>query len=523
MLQLIMLNKFNIKIKMLIILIVTIVAVAVFAFIFFHAVNNLKKYSSVEVNVEKLKSSMLMLRRHEKDFLLRNKLLYRDKFLKEYQNSLSLALTLSQQLKSNEYKGDEIEKYLYNLKLYKDAFVELTKEMTERGLDEKSGLYGSLRRIIHKVQNYAKEHNYTLLLAKVYELRKNEKDFMLRKKLKYVKEFNKNFKKLSFLKVDQSMKNYLLEYKQEFLSLVEKESLCGLDENSALQGKMRKNVHKTEQLLKVLEKNIASFETKHEKNMFIQIYLNAFIAVAIILFLIISISNNILDSLYVFQKGLLDFFDYLNKKREDISFIKIDKKDEFAQMAELINKQISQAANFIKEEEKKLKGLAEFDELTGIYNRRKLNNLLTYHINEFKRYIKKFSIIFIDLDDFKQINDTYGHAIGDKVLQKFVQITKDNIRDVDIFARWGGEEFILLLPNTDIDDAYIVSEKIRKSIENYHDNLIGFFTVSLGVSSITVDDTEESILEKADKALYRAKSDGKNKTVIYSTTTNSHP
>ena len=167
--------------------------------------------------------------------------------------------------------------------------------------------------------------------------------------------------------------------------------------------------------------------------------------------------------------------------------------------------------------------MAEFDELTGIYNRRKLNNLLTYHINEFKRYIKKFSIIFIDLDDFKKINDTYGHAIGDKVLQKFVQITKDNIRDVDIFARWGGEEFILLLPNTDIDDAYIVSEKIRKSIENYHDNLIGFFTVSLGVSSITVDDTEESIVEKADKALYRAKSDGKNKTVIYSTTTNSHP
>ena len=510
-----MLNKVNIKIKMLLILIVIIIAVTVFTFIFFHTVDNLKKYSNIEVNVEKLKSSMLMLRRHEKDFLLRNRLLYQDKFLKEYQHSLTLAATLSEQLKGNDYRGDEIQKYLYDLQLYKDAFVDLTKAMSERGLNEKSGMYGSLRRAIHTVQNYAKEHNYTLLLAKIYELRKNEKDFMLRKKLKYVKEFLQNFKKFSALEVDESMKNYLLEYKQEFLSLVEKERLCGLDENSGLQGRMRKNVHKTEGLLKVLEKNIAGFETQHEENMFTQIYLSAFVAVVIVLFLIITISNNILDSLRIFQKGLLDFFDYLNKKRKDILTIKIDKKDEFAQMAELINKQIAQTADFMKEEETKLKGFAEFDELTGIYNRRKLNDFLIYHINEFKRYKKEFSLIFIDLDDFKKVNDTYGHAVGDIILQKFVKITKDNIRDVDIFARWGGEEFILLLPNTDIDNAYIVSEKIRKAIENYHNTLIGSFTVSLGVSSIMPNDTLESLIKKADQALYRAKSEGKNKTVIY--------
>jgi len=510
-----MLNKFSIKIKMFLILVVIITVVAVFTFIFFHTVESLKKYSGIEVNVEKLKSSMLMLRRHEKDFLLRNRLLYKDKFLQEYQHSLTLAATLSEQLKGNDYDGDEIEKYLLDLKFYKDAFIKLTKAMSERGLDEKSGLYGSLRSAIHKVQNYAKEHNYTLLLAKIYELRKNEKDFMLRKKLKYVKEFLQNFNKLSSLKVDESMKNYLREYKEEFLALVEKEILCGLDENSGLQGKMRQNVHKTEHLLQVLEKNIANFEKKHEKNMFAQIYLSAFVTVALVLFLIIAIANNILDSLRIFQKGLLDFFDYLNKKREDISTIKIDKKDEFAQMAELINKQIVQAADFMKEEETKLKGFAEFDELTGIYNRRKFNDLLTYHINKFKRYKTEFSLVFIDLDNFKKINDTYGHAVGDIILQKFVQITKENIRDVDIFARWGGEEFTLLLPNTDIENAYIVSEKIRKAIENYHDPIIGSFTVSLGVTSITAKDTLESLIEKSDKALYKAKREGKNKTVIY--------
>ena len=510
-----MLNRLNIKTKIFLILIVTIIAVVIFTFIFFHTVEKLEKYSSIEVNVEKLKSSMLMLRRHEKDFLLRNKLLYKDEFLQEYQHSLILASTLSEQLKSNNYRGDEIGQYLSNLNIYKTAFIKLIKAMNERGLDEKSGLYGSLRSAIHKVQNYATEHNYTLLLAKVYELRKNEKDFMLRKKLKYVKEFLQNFKNLSSLKVDKSMKNYLLEYKQEFLSLVEKETLCGLDENSGLQGEMRQNVHITEHLLKVLEKNITGFEKNHEKNMFTQIYLSAFVAILIILFLIITISNNILDSLRIFQKGLLDFFDYLNKKREDILTIKIDKKDEFAQMAELINKQIAQTADFMKEEETKLKGFAEFDELTGIYNRRKLNDFLIYHINEFKRYKKEFSLIFIDLDDFKKVNDTYGHAGGDIILQKFVQITKDNIRDVDIFARWGGEEFILLLPNTDIDNAYIVSEKIRKAIENYHNTLIGSFTVSLGVSSIRSNDTLESLIKKADKALYRAKNEGKNKTVVY--------
>ena len=510
-----MLNRFSIKIKMFLILIVTVLAVAVFTFIFFHTVESLKKYSSIEVNVEKLKSSMLMLRRHEKDFLLRNRLLYKDKFLQEYQHSLMLASTLSEQLKGNDYRGDEIERYLSNLNIYKGAFIKLTKAMNERGLDEKSGLYGSLRSAIHRVQNYAKEHNYTLLLAKVYELRKNEKDFMLRKKLKYVKEFLQNFKKLSSLEVDESMKNYLLEYKREFLSLVEKETLCGLDENSGLQGKMRQNVHKTEYLLTVLEKNIANFEKNHEKNMFAQIYLSAFVTMMIVLLLLIMISNNILDSLRIFQKGLLDFFDYLNKKREDISIIKIDKKDEFAHMAKLINKQIAQTTDFMKEEESKLKDFAEVDELTGIYNRRKFNDLVTYHINEFKRYKTEFSLIFIDLDNFKKINDTYGHPIGDTILQKFAQITKDNIRDIDIFARWGGEEFILLLPNTDIDNAYIVSEKIRKSIENYHSSLIGSFTVSLGISSITPNDTKESLLKRADVALYKAKKEGKNKTVIY--------
>ena len=159
--------------------------------------------------------------------------------------------------------------------------------------------------------------------------------------------------------------------------------------------------------------------------------------------------------------------------------------------------------------------MASYDQLTGIYNRRKFHELFKLHMNELKRYGKKFSVILIDIDDFKKVNDVYGHAVGDIILKKFVGITKSNIRDVDVFARWGGEEFIVLLPNIDIDNAHIVSEKIRKSIEKYHSDLIGSFTISLGITSANIHDTIDSFINRADVALYKAKANGKNKTVRY--------
>jgi len=331
---------------MLLILLTIFFAIFVFIFIFFSTLRNIEGYTAIEMSVEKLTNSMLMLRRHEKDFLLRKKLKYKSEFLQEYQHSLALAKALNKQLQEYNYHGPEIQEYLNNLKLYRDNFVNLTKAMQERGLDEKSGLYGSLREAIHKVQNYAKRKKSTPLLAKLYELRKNEKDFMLRKDPRYAREFIENFNKLNCMSIDKSMKKYLIAYKKEFLALVDIETLCGLNENLGLEGKMRDHVHTTEKLLHTLETNILRFELKEKDIMLKSMYITALLSIVIVLFLIFSISNNILKSLYIFQRGLLDFFDYLNKKKKSIFAINLEQKDEFGKMAELINQQISQTTQF---------------------------------------------------------------------------------------------------------------------------------------------------------------------------------
>ena len=120
----------------------------------------------------------------------------------------------------------------------------------------------------------------------------------------------------------------------------------------------------------------------------------------------------------------------------------------------------------------------------------------------------------IDLDKFKDVNDTHGHDVGDSVLKLFVEEIKNNIRESDIFIRYGGEEFVLLLPNTDLENAKVITEKLRKVIEDC--NQINFlrFTISIGVAAfIASEDNLESILKKADEALYEAKNSGRNRVV----------
>ncbi len=162
-----------------------------------------------------------------------------------------------------------------------------------------------------------------------------------------------------------------------------------------------------------------------------------------------------------------------------------------------------------KEWEQKLEKLATTDGLTGILNRYAFNKFLEEEIYRAERYGTKFSIILFDIDNFKKINDTYGHLTGDEVLKETVNIVKKQIRKSDVFARWGGEEFIILLPNG--TDAVEVAEKIRKTIAN------SFFigpekiTVSFGVTSFKEGDTINSIIKRADQALYLAKENGKNR------------
>ncbi len=162
-----------------------------------------------------------------------------------------------------------------------------------------------------------------------------------------------------------------------------------------------------------------------------------------------------------------------------------------------------------KEWEQKLQKLATTDGLTGILNRYAFNKFLEEEIYRAERYQTTFSIILFDVDNFKDINDNFGHLTGDKVLKILVKIVKNEIRKSDIFARWGGEEFIILLPNS--TNPKQVAEKIRKNIENYNFDIVPKITASFGITNYKKGDTINSIIKRADEALYLAKEKGKNR------------
>ncbi len=162
---------------------------------------------------------------------------------------------------------------------------------------------------------------------------------------------------------------------------------------------------------------------------------------------------------------------------------------------------------------KRAEELAITDRLTGLYNRLKLDEVLNYEIAQTSRYDTPLSIIIIDIDHFKNVNDTYGHQTGDIVLKEVAQILRSCSRTSDTSGRWGGEEFLIILPNTNLTGALEAAEKIRTSIENYPFSVVGKKTASFGVAEFLVEENEDSFIERADQALYRAKSGGRNQVV----------
>lgn len=170
-------------------------------------------------------------------------------------------------------------------------------------------------------------------------------------------------------------------------------------------------------------------------------------------------------------------------------------------------------AEKIKEDIELLEKASLTDQLTQLYNRRALDNKLEELFNNFERYKTVFSVIIIDIDHFKQVNDTHGHDVGDSVLKEFAKILRQSIRKTDVVGRWGGEEFLIICPETNCAGARIEAEKIRKNIEKYNFNVVGKKTASLGTAEIEEGMLLSQVIEKADSALYEAKESGRNKVV----------
>jgi diguanylate cyclase (GGDEF)-like protein len=121
------------------------------------------------------------------------------------------------------------------------------------------------------------------------------------------------------------------------------------------------------------------------------------------------------------------------------------------------------------------------------------------------------SVILFDIDNFKKVNDIYGHDVGDYVLKEITKIVSNQLRKTDFFARWGGEEFMIILENTELEDAIQLAERLRKNIENYQFEKAGHITISLSVAKLKSDEDIESFLKRLDELLYKAKRKGKNR------------
>ncbi len=215
-----------------------------------------------------------------------------------------------------------------------------------------------------------------------------------------------------------------------------------------------------------------------------------------------AIDDDISWTDYVYKNKNLTLVSILNKDGEPTVFeITINKLQEYEEDYVVVFTDITAIQN----EKKLLEEMAYTDHLTKIYNRQMFDQLYLKELENKKRYSDALSLIMLDIDHFKSVNDTYGHDVGDKVLITLTKLITKHLRTNDIFARWGGEEFMILLPRTNIDVAYNKAQELRHLIEQYRDNTIPSITISLGVTQILNSDNELSAFSRVDKALYQAK------------------
>lgn len=163
---------------------------------------------------------------------------------------------------------------------------------------------------------------------------------------------------------------------------------------------------------------------------------------------------------------------------------------------------------------KELERISIIDKLTGVFNRRQLDQCIHHEVEKASRYHRPLSLMMIDIDHFKKVNDTYGHQIGDYALVAVSKILSENIRSSDVLGRFGGEEFVILCPEADKGEAAELGEKLRQEIESFRFETIGNLTISIGISEFKDSMSNEELLYKADIALYKAKNGGRNQVVV---------
>lgn len=160
---------------------------------------------------------------------------------------------------------------------------------------------------------------------------------------------------------------------------------------------------------------------------------------------------------------------------------------------------------------RELETISTTDALTQIFNRARIDELLRKEIERARRYQRELAVMLLDIDHFKEVNDRFGHQTGDTVLKEFARIIGLNLRQTDFLGRWGGEEFLVICPETDLSNACLIAEKLRQQIEKFNFPGIGHRTASFGIAGLLPGDDQETLLKRADESLYFAKKGGRNK------------
>lgn len=201
---------------------------------------------------------------------------------------------------------------------------------------------------------------------------------------------------------------------------------------------------------------------------------------------------------------------YLLTQQTNISKELDQYKNHLEKTVSLRTQELKDEIEIRKLTETALREIATTDPLTLLFNRRKFSEVAEYEIDRESRYRSGLSLIMCDIDEFKKVNDKYGHKVGDEVLKTFAKILQGSTRKSDVVARWGGEEFVVLISNTDPKLAPDIADKLRTSIEQTDFKIVGKVTASFGVAFFEENDNEETLISRVDQALYQAKGNGRN-------------
>lgn len=337
--------------------------------------------------------------------------------------------------------------------------------------------------------------------------------------------FNNNGEIISSLKEENQFFRSFFEYKKKNLEeLVRPTIITFLNKKYIVQVIPIKNGDNSEyiSIFADYDSILAPYELQ-VFNLLIIFTLTALIMVPIIIYF----SGIIIKPIYELVKESLKIKRrrYESIKKVESSILEVSYlSSAFEDMSESIHRyqnsleeQVKERTKELIEKNQELLKLSITDKLTEIYNRAKLDKTLQEEFNRSKRYKTEFSVILIDIDFFKKVNDTFGHQIGDDVLKESAQVLKDSIRLTDVLGRWGGEEFLIISPQTNLEGAVKIAEHINNAIKLYkfktYPNKV---TMSIGVASYFEDMSKiEEIVLNADKSLYKAKENGRDRVVYH--------